>query len=280
VDPDTIINDGEDSAQVIVTVEDDNDDVEEVWIDLTPLRGSSEAKMVYDRDNTWVLDITADTDVSPGLKGKIEVTARDRTDLTSSEDFSITIEKANSPPEILDITVSDYEVGPGDEVTIIVNVTDADFEDIIVEVDMSTFLVSDITLLDDGVEPDETAGDGTFTGIIEIPVLVTTGNHTIVINARDPRGGTTSEDIVLYVPPGSGAGTADLDFGLILYIGIPLIGLGILLLLVGIAVVRNRGSSGSPQTRGAAMRPPHGRIPPPGQPPYPHGHPLGPRAMR
>ena len=164
------------------------------------------------------------------------------------------------------------------EITIIVNVTDADYDILVVEVDLSTFLISDETLLDDGNTPDETEGDNTFSGTITIPPIVLSGNHTITITVRDPKGGETSQDIVLNVMEGEGnATTKDLD--LILYVGIPLAGLAILLILVGVAVTRNRGASKGPGP-GPKMGYPPVRGPPMGAPTHMQGHPMGPRAMR
>ncbi|MGA1872722.1 MAG: choice-of-anchor X domain-containing protein [Thermoplasmatota archaeon] len=275
VDPITVVNDGKEKVQVIATVEDDNDDVEEVWIDLTPLRGSSEARMSYEGGDVWSLEFTVDESVTPGQKNRIEVTARDLTGLLATGSFSLTVEKANSPPRIDDLTVSGMEVEAGDEVTVMVNVSDEDFEPMTVEVDLGAFLIEDIQLLDDGVAPDEEADDGTFSGTFEVPILVFTGNHTITITVRDSSGGVTSQDLVLMVVE-SESSTSDVDLGNIAYIGLPIIGLVILIGLVAAVVIRNR-MSGKPKQMTQGFPPGRPGMPPPRNfaPP-----PMGPRPMR
>ncbi len=281
VEPNTIVNDDEETAQVIVTVEDDNDDVDEVWVDLTPLRGGSETRMKYEGDDTWTLEFTASSSVTPGLKGKIEVTAMDLTGLSASEDFSITIEKANSAPEILDISVSKYNVRSGDEITITVNVTDADpldLDNLVVTLDLSGFLISDIDLKDDGEGVDQEAGDLTFSGTFAVPTLLFSGNRTITVTVEDSKGAQSSEDIVLNVDALDGEVGEVLDkIGTIFYIGIPVVCGAILLILVLAAVLKSRSSN---KARLPPQRYPPGRGPPMRPPPNMQGHPLGPRSMR
>lgn len=275
VDPDTVVNDGKQKAQVIATVEDDNDDVHEVWVDLTPLKGRSEATMTYEGGNVWSLEFTVDETVTPGLKGKIEVTARDLTGLTASESFSLTVEKANSPPIIDDLFVSKYEVSAGEEVILKVNASDAENEPLVVEVDLSSFLISDITLLDDGAGPDETGGDGVYTGAFKVPELVPTGNRSIRITVSDPSGGVAEQTIVIEVVE-KDSSTSGTDLETIAYIVIPIIGLLILIGLFAAVVYKNRQRN-RPNAAPPGPQRPVGGAPP--NRPY-QAPPLGARPMR
>jgi hypothetical protein len=276
VDPDTIVNDGEQKAEVIATVEDDNDDVTEVWVDLSPLRGSSKALMEFIGGDTWSLEFTAGSSVTPGLKGRIEVTAEDRTGMTASDDFSITIEKANTPPEILDINLSKYTFNSDDEVTIAVSVADADFDTMQVSVDLSSLLIfDDLVLLDDGQGADETEGDSIYSGTFTITVLVISGNYTITVMVNDSKGAQTTQDVTVAVETGDIEDVVE-ALGTILYIGLPVIGGFVLGILVLIAVVRSRAA---PKPN-APIRGPPGRSPPMGPPGRGMPAPMGPRPMR
>ncbi|MBN1390214.1 MAG: hypothetical protein JXA22_06195 [Candidatus Thermoplasmatota archaeon] len=272
VDPITVVNDGKEKVQVIATVEDDNDDVDEVWADLTPLKGSSRARMDFEGGDLWSLEFTVDETVTPGVKGRIDVTAMDMTGLTATGSFSLTVEKANSPPVIDDLEVSAYEVSEGDEVKITVNVSDEENDPLVVTVDLSSFLLSDLTLSDDGVTPDETAEDGIHTGNFKVPTLVVAGNHTIRVTVTDTNGRTDTRDIVILVVEKKSSSDEN-EPATILYIGIPVIGLLVLIGLSATVLLKNRRGNRTDEI------PPGARAPAGGMPP-PRGYPTGPMGAR
>jgi len=265
VDPATVVNDGEEIVQVIVTVEDDNDDVERVYADLTPLRGPGEADMDYEGQDTWSLEFTVPDTVSPGLKGKIDVTVVDSTGLTVTDSFALTVEQANAPPEILDHYLSKDEVRPGEEILIRVNVSDADNEPLMAEIDLTEFDLPNVEMKDDGEDPDAVADDLIFSGRFQVPESTAEGTYNISIRVRDASGGEETVKLQVIVSPDADSGASDASSDAIYYIILPSAGALILLLLIVAGYVVRKRNVTQPG------RPAPGQYPPP---------PFGARPMR
>ncbi len=265
VDPTTVVNDDEEVVQVIATVEDDNNDVERVYVDLSPLRGPSEAEMDFEGQDTWSIEFTVPDTVPPGLKGKIDITAVDSSGLSVSESFAITVEQANADPEIIDYYLSRDEVRPGDEIIVKVNATDDDLDPLMAEVDLTEFDLPDLELKDDGEDPDEVEQDLLFSGRFMVPESAAEGTYNITIRVRDLSGGEVTVKLQIIVSLDAEGAASEAGSDSIYYIVLPAIGAVILILLVVAGyVVKNRSP---PQPRG----PPQGPYPPP---------PFGARPMR
>ncbi len=275
VDPDTAFNNGEDKVQVIATVVDDNDDVDHVYVDLTPLRGPKEAPMEYEGRDTWSIEFTIPNSVSAGLKGKIDITAIDRTELSITESFAMTVEKANSAPEIFDHYVSSDEVRPGEVILVKVNVSDADLDTLSGEVILTEFSISNIELLDDGDDPDQTAGDLTFTGKFQVPQSTDPGSYNITLRIWDMNGAdvTVKVQIIVSLETVNEGVQSNTD---LLFIGLPVAFLVILVILIvaGYSKKKRQQAPQGPPMAPLGRRP----MPPPGA--IMAGQPMGHRPMR
>jgi hypothetical protein len=243
-------------VQVIATVEDDNDDVERVYVDLSTLRGPSEAEMDYDGQDTWSIEFTVPDTVPPGLKGKIDITAVDSTGLTVTDSFAITVEQANVVPEIIDHYLSKDEVRPGEEIIVRVNATDDDLDPLMAEVDLTEFDLPNVELKDDGEGPDEVEQDLLFSGSFMVPESAAEGSYNITIKVWDPSGGEVAVKLQIIVSLDAEGSVSKTDSDTIYYIVLPAAGAVILILLIVVGyVVKNRST---PQPRG----PPVGPYPP------------------
>ncbi len=267
--PEEVPNDATSKVVLSVVVEDDNDDVESVWVDLTPLKGPNFVDLKDDGispdmsagDGTWTVEFTVGYSVSDGLKGKIDVIAEDSTGLRGTISFSLTVTKANVPPDLVTYNVTDSDGAPvtefseGEKVIINVLALDDDLDILTVRVDLSDFDSSPLTLTDD----DE---DGRFNGDFTIPENTSAGSYNITITVSDPAGATDHVRIRIMIK-----GSEDAENQLSIGSDHILIGAGvgffILLVLVIAVAMRRRPSVAGPPMRPGAQRPmmPPGRVP-------------------
>ncbi|MFW3145476.1 MAG: hypothetical protein ACMUIE_01530 [Thermoplasmatota archaeon] len=275
--PETVVNDDETKVVVTAIVEDDNDDVVEVTVDLSPVGGRSSEMMRDDGispdsragDDMWTVEFTVPDTVSTGMKGRIDVTAVDSAGFSDTKSFSLTVEKANSPPDILDYRVSKFNVKPGDQITVEANLTDPDLELLDALLILTELNMSDVPLTDDGEAPDREADDMTFTGSFRIPDNAAGGSYNITLEVIDPAGAKKSVTFKIEVMvEEEGADEASLP--LYLFIGGPSAGLLVLILLLGFVYYKKSRPSGQPAP---GFRP----MPPPGA--GPRAPPLSMRGM-
>ncbi len=282
VDPEEVENDGKAKVRLIVLVVDDNEDIERVYADLTPIKGLSEAPLRNDGkggdlaagDDTWTLEFTVPTTASPGLKGKIDVTAVDKVGLEGKGSFTLRVNKANSAPEIATYSVrtssgrTANEFAPGAEVVITVNVSDPDGDVLSMMLNFTELGLADIPLLDDGASPDAEASDNVFSARFTIPSGTKEGSYNITVLAKDPKGTSDQLRVRLYVS-GSGKDDGTKELPTLVYIGVPVA--MFLVLLVLFVVIFLRRTSPTVVKRGYApplMQQNMGRAQPPVFQPY------------
>ncbi|MEA3559755.1 MAG: hypothetical protein U9R75_10930 [Candidatus Thermoplasmatota archaeon] len=269
--PEEVPNDGETEVTLTAIVEDGNDDVIEVWVDLTPLKGMSTTMMrddgvspdKRDGDDMWTVQFTVPGSVSSGLKGKVDVYARDSINMEGSSFFSIEILQANSDPSIIEFKVSDQTVKPGDRIIVTANVTDQDNDEVDVEMVLTELNTNNVPMLDDGTEPDDTGNDMTFSAYLTIPETSGAGNYNITILVTDGKGGEYESLFVLTISDKETT-SPETELETYIYIGVPVGLLILLLVLFGILMVRRSSRSGSaPPNRPPPRIPPFaGRAPP------------------
>ncbi len=282
--PEEVDNDGETPVIVTANVEDLNDDVEKVWIDLTPVKGPSFLYMKDDGispdtsrdDGTWTAQFTVGRSVSEGVKGKIDVIAEDSMGLQGTSSFSLRVNRANTPPEIITYNVTDEggqattEFSEGSRVNIDVVALDEDLDDLDVKVDLSEFDMIEITL-----SPGE---DDTYSGDFLIPGNLTPRIYNITVTVTDPRDGSDSVRIKLTITV-SEETTSDEFLSSQMVLGISIVGFLVLLVLVIAVVLRSRGPARPlpPPGYRPGIGPQQGPMRPYGQPP---GGQYGPGPMR
>ncbi len=254
VDPEEVENDGKTKVRLVVVVSDDNEDIERVIADLTPVKGLSEAPLRNDGkggdltagDDIWTLEFTVPTTASPGLKGRIDVTAVDRTGLEGKGSFTLRVNKANSAPEISTYSVRtvsgkvENEFAPGTVVVIIVNASDPDSDPLSMTLNFTELPIADIPLLDDGASPDAEASDSVYTAQFTIPAGTKEGAYNITVLAKDPKGSTDQLRVRLYVS-GGGEDGRPLKVSPVVLIGVP-VALFLVLLVLFIIIFLKRTS--------------------------------------
>ncbi|MFO8050243.1 MAG: choice-of-anchor X domain-containing protein [Thermoplasmatota archaeon] len=266
--PEEVPNDGETIVTLTAIVEDGNEDVDEVWVDLAPLKGMSTTMMRDDGvapdarkdDDMWTVEFTVPESVSSGLKGNIEITARDRTNLEGTGQFSIRVLQANSDPSIIDFKVSDQTVRPGDETIVSANVTDPDNDPLEVLLILTELNMNNVQMSDDGVAPDEVEDDQTFTAIVKIPESAPPGDYNVTIRVSDGRGGEYESLFVLNVTA-EDEGPKEVGLNTYIYIGIP-VGLGLILIIL-ILLYMFRRSAGQQEAPVRRPMPPNLQRAPP-----------------
>jgi len=276
--PDEVPNDGKTPVTLTAAVEDDNGDLERVWVDLTPVKGPQFAYMkddgiypdITEDDGTWTIEFTVGRSVSEGLKGKIDVTAEDSAGLTYTASFSLKVLRANTPPEIMNynITASDgiarTEFTEGETVNIKVQVQDDDGDELTVSVDLSEMGGS-------GIELDDADGDGWFEGSFRIPVNTSGSSYNVTITVSDPDGASDSIRIRIGVRESETASKgSSLSSGTILLLSLG--GFAVLLILVLVFMFGRKKTAPTPPGG-------YGRYRQPG-PPGPYGRPSGAAALR
>lgn len=243
-DPEEVDNDGKTKVRLVVVVSDDNDDIERVHTDLTPIKGMAETPLRNDGkggdlaagDDTWTLEFTVPTAASPGLKGKIDVTVVDMAGLEGKGSFTLRVNKANSAPEISTYSVRtvsgrvENEFAPGTVVVITVNASDPDSDVLSLTLNFTELPLADIPLLDDGASPDAEASDNVFSARFTIPSGTKEGAYNITVLAQDPKGTKDQLRVRLYVT-GSGKGDTSLKLSPMVYIGVPVVLFLVLLVL-------------------------------------------------
>jgi hypothetical protein len=285
VDPEEVENDGKTKVRLVVVVTDDNDDIDSVFTDLTPIKGSPEAQLRNDGkggdlasgDDTWTLEFTVPTTASTGLKGKIEVFAVDGTELIGAGSFSLRVLQANSPPEITTYSVrtgsgtASNEFAPGSLVVMTVNVTDPDGDILELTINFTELPLTDIPLLDDGESPDAEASDNVHSASFTIPEGTKDGAYNITIYARDPKGSTDQLKVRLYVAKDKGDEGSE-KLSPLLLIGVPSLGVVLLLALFVMVFMRRTNAVAKKGRAPQIVQQGYGRAQPPVFQPY-----VGPR---
>ncbi len=123
----------------------------------------------------------------------LTVTVSDPYGMTDAETLSINVGGLNQPPSIVDVLVTPESVRAvdGKFVDIYVVTYDPDNPGLTVTLDMSTLGLGIVTAMDDGVEPDGTAGDGTYSYRVQVTgdmianaygveITVTDGTNTVM----------------------------------------------------------------------------------------------------
>jgi hypothetical protein len=268
--PEEVDNDGTSPVVLTVNVEDPNKDVEKVWVDLTPINGPEFLYMKDDGiapdtredDGTWTVEFTVGSSVSEGLKGQINIIAEDENGLRGTGSFSLRVNKANTPPEIVTYNITDSngqattEFSEGDIVALSVVALDEDLEDLTVRVDLSEFGMSSRTLpFDDG---------DTYSGEFTIPANLTPRIYNVTVTVSDMAGSTDSVRIRLTIISTSSEESDELiDPQIVLIISI--VGFGLLFILVVAIVMKSRSSPRKPPVRAPPGAYPGRPMPAPGQ---------------
>jgi len=244
--PEEVPNDGRTKVVLTALVTDDNDDVDEVYVDLGPVMGSERTPMKDDGkspdgkagDEVWSVEFVVSTSTSPGKKSRIEVTAVDSNGLVGTGAFSLEVTKANTPPTIEDSRLFGESMEPrddfhpGDMVTIVLNVSQTEQDVLSAEMDLSQIGLSVVDLNDEGLAPDVEAGDLQFTGSFEIPENMALGVYYINLTVTDPYGGSDKVELQLKVVKKTD-GKTPLSGGLTFWLPV---GLGIVLLIALLAL--------------------------------------------
>lgn len=256
-DPKNVPNDGSTKCVLSVYVSDPNDDVETVTVDLSNVRGASATQLKDDGkgvdsragDGIWSAEFTVPSTVSPGNKN-LAIKVVDSTDRFAISTLTIRVEQANRPPSILDYRLEPpggrYRIG--DRIVVKVNATDPERQISTVELDLSDMNMGIVELRDDGVDEDEVAGDGIYSGMF-IMTGDLNGTYNITLRVRDASG---AEAVVVFPVEIITRGRDAITLGQGIVVGIPAaIALLLVIALVASWVVRSRRSGKA----GAVQRP-------------------------
>jgi hypothetical protein len=214
----------------------------------------------------WTVQFSIPESVSSGSKPKIDVTAKDRTNLETTESFSLKVLQTNADPVLFDFNVDpDGVVAPGTQITVKAIVSDTDLDLLQVELILSELNIENVILQDDGEGADESAGDLQFSGTFMVPESSPTRSYNVTIRVTDPNGGEATGVFLVSVSTGEEEETATESLGIpiYLYIGLPAV-LGVVLLLLIVAnSVRGKGPQKQmPPGRPGAVPPQMQRAPP------------------
>lgn len=185
-DPAVIQPDTATDVTFSANVTDEGSGIDTVTINLDSIGGADDQAMVDNGDGSWGYDFP-DLDLADEDIYELTITATDA--LGNSDNataITFTVAADTTDPVITDPAIEyPFDLSsarPGDEVTISASVTDDILMDT-VTADSDAFAAA-IDLLDDGVAPDETAGDGIYTGTATI-ADADEGEYTVTINATD-----------------------------------------------------------------------------------------------
>jgi hypothetical protein len=273
-------NDGETEVILTVEVEDDNEDIDEVFVDLTTISGPSKRTLndngvgadISPEDGVWSISFKVSSSSSTGKK-TLTITAEDETGqfVTSTQILEVT--KANRPPSFGDWNMTDSDgnpssqFSPGETVKLAIIAEDEDIEDIDslrVTIDLTELDLNTVTMTDDD-------GDLWFTGEFTISNNQSAGNYNFTIRVEDNAGAFFDKRVPINIRVDEDAQEDQaISSEYAMYGGIA--GFVVLVILVGAIIFRANASRKPSQRAGPPQRMP------PQRPPY--GNPYNPNTMR
>lgn len=219
-EPDTVANNSQDKTLLSVKAVDEDGNPLTVKIDLSQIGGNKDTNMYDDGSHgdkaSGDTVYSFETTVPPSVEAEqytLVITASDSYDeVFSNIKITVVSGPPNNPPEIID-TKADPETVWNDGLDVVV--FEAEVEDI--DSDQNQTVTIDLSpiggspnepMLDDGVFPDDIAGDWVYTTQYGIAAGISAGDYTFTITATDdgapPLSDTAFVTItVKYLPPPS-----------------------------------------------------------------------------
>lgn len=207
-----VTNGGDESVLIAACITDPDGmmDLDNVEVDLDSLGlgtlelfddGTSGDETAGDGVYSLSIDITDSVDADDYL---VEVTAFDLNENEGGGSATLTVVEPNEPPQVFSAIIfpaTVYNDGLT-EIRLTARVSDPNGPGDIAEVlgDISDIGGNaDVPMNDDGVNGDESAGDGKYSLLHVVPDTVTPGDHTVEIAVKDTAGEEASHSITVHI---------------------------------------------------------------------------------
>jgi len=186
----TVPNDGETELTFYVDVSDEDDNLDSVYADLTPLGQSSQKGMLYDSGSeTYTLTITVSEDIDEG-DYQITIKAVDEDELEAETSVTVRVEEItvfNYIPVLTKLRATPSSVPNDGETEVVLSVTVTDENGIAdidrVSIDLGDLDEGNVKMTDDGSMDDEDRRK--FTCTITVGSTVPEGDYELEITVTD-----------------------------------------------------------------------------------------------
>jgi hypothetical protein len=133
--------------------------------------------------------------------GVYDVTVINPGGKSDTRDQGLTVREPNSPPEIIQITAQPQFVPNNGTTTVLLTARVEDAEDNLrtVTIDLSTIGGGITTMKDDGVHPDRTAGDHTYSTETTVTKAIPEGQYSLTVTATDEHGAKDTGSVIVNV---------------------------------------------------------------------------------